>query len=344
MSRRLRYRQLDCLFNSPIRLNQRKHLSTALLAIVREIHRSLVDFPNKGPVMRKPFPLACYDMLHFREICCICVSRSVLYTVLISYLFFAVFVLSPMISSPSLPQQIVVCSNVYQSIRPVVWMRFHVMTSSFSRTCICSQSLIGIDWSLIHQLICVICVPRLLPCDWRCRCCCFADGWTVGARTSAAIGMAEWKWRKYSGPALQWLERRFCAQLVSLIISLHSPNGGLLPAVRAVQRDCQWLLKNGENSYRSYELRSIKTGAYPNHISEQSTTPGWCQPVEGHVSYPTVSPTPTRLGPCISLPHCLLSDPIRLVCMRDVQCVTSDKGIYVWTDQAALTHCGLATP
>ena len=36
--------------------DQRKHQSSASLAFVREIHRSTVDSPHKGPVMWKMFP------------------------------------------------------------------------------------------------------------------------------------------------------------------------------------------------------------------------------------------------------------------------------------------------
>ena len=37
-------------------VNQRKHQSSASLAIVREIHRGPVNFPHKWPVKRKMFP------------------------------------------------------------------------------------------------------------------------------------------------------------------------------------------------------------------------------------------------------------------------------------------------
>ena len=37
-------------------VNQRKHQSSASLAIVREIHRGPVNFPHKWPVTRKIFP------------------------------------------------------------------------------------------------------------------------------------------------------------------------------------------------------------------------------------------------------------------------------------------------
>ena len=38
-------------------VNQRKHQSSASLALVREIHRGPVNFPHKWPVTRKMFPL-----------------------------------------------------------------------------------------------------------------------------------------------------------------------------------------------------------------------------------------------------------------------------------------------
>ena len=37
-------------------VNQRKHQSSASLAIVREIHRGPVNFPHKWPVTRTMFP------------------------------------------------------------------------------------------------------------------------------------------------------------------------------------------------------------------------------------------------------------------------------------------------
>ena len=41
--------------------------------------------------------------------------------------------------------------------------------------------------------------------------------------------------------------------LDSFTVPLHSPNGRHLPAIRAVQWDCQWDLKNGRNSHWSCE-------------------------------------------------------------------------------------------
>ena len=44
-----------------------------------------------------------------------------------------------------------------------------------------------------------------------------------------------------------------CLSLESFTVSLHSPNGRHLPAIRAVQGDCQWSLKNSGNTHRSHE-------------------------------------------------------------------------------------------
>ena len=73
--------------------------------------------------------------------------------------------------------------------------------------------------------------------------------------------------------------------LDSFTVPLHSPNGRHLPAVRVVQRDCHWGLKNG--------------GALgnPNLYFDQPITKARCQPIRGNVSYPTDS----WLGLCSSL-------------------------------------------
>ena len=47
---------------------------------------------------------------------------------------------------------------------------------------------------------------------------------------------------------------KHCTQTLDYFtVSLHSPNGRHLPAVRAVQGYCQWPLKNNGNSYWSLE-------------------------------------------------------------------------------------------
>ena len=73
--------------------------------------------------------------------------------------------------------------------------------------------------------------------------------------------------------------------LNSSTVSLHSPNGRLLPAVMAVHGDCQWLLKNGGNSHRSHEPAIHCDRGNPNLYLDQRIGKGWCQPIEGNVSY-----------------------------------------------------------
>ena len=46
---------------------------------------------------------------------------------------------------------------------------------------------------------------------------------------------------------------RLIFSLESFTVPLHSPNGRHLPAVRAVQRDCHWGMKNGGNSHCSHK-------------------------------------------------------------------------------------------
>ena len=47
----------DCVLNRFSGSDQRKHQSSASLAFVRGIHRWRVNFPHKGPVMRRMFSL-----------------------------------------------------------------------------------------------------------------------------------------------------------------------------------------------------------------------------------------------------------------------------------------------
>ena len=85
-------------------------------------------------------------------------------------------------------------------------------------------------------------------------------------------------------------------------VSLHSPNGRLTPAIRAVQGDCQWLLKNSGNSHQWCEP-TMHWGrkAIPTHVQTSWTLKGWCQPIGGHILYPLDNPDETRLGLCSSL-------------------------------------------
>ena len=49
------HRRLGCLLNRLFRRRSKKHLSSASLAFVREIHRWPVNSPHKGPVTRIMF-------------------------------------------------------------------------------------------------------------------------------------------------------------------------------------------------------------------------------------------------------------------------------------------------
>ena len=88
--------------------------------------------------------------------------------------------------------------------------------------------------------------------------------------------------------------------LDSFTVPLNSPNGRHLPAVRAVQRDCNWGLKNGGNSHKSHEP-IMQWGTRQSQSIFRPVTKGWCQPIGGHVSHPTDSPITARLGLCSSL-------------------------------------------
>ena len=72
----------------------------------------------------------------------------------------------------------------------------------------------------------------------------------------------------------------------SFTVPLHSPNGRLMPAIRAVQGDCQWPMKNAGNSHLLWNS---------NQYLDQPITKG-CHPTGSRVSYPTDSPKATRLG------------------------------------------------
>ena len=81
--------------------------------------------------------------------------------------------------------------------------------------------------------------------------------------------------------------------------SLAQPLHRHLPAVRSVQRDCDWGLKNGGNSHWSWE--PIMQSGNPNLYLDQPIKKAQCQPIGGHVSYLPDSPIATRLGLCSSL-------------------------------------------
>ena len=85
-------------------------------------------------------------------------------------------------------------------------------------------------------------------------------------------------------------------------VSLHSPNGRLLPAVRAVQRDCQWYLKNGGNSNRSRQSSMPCNWCIPQHIFWSANHKRVMLVIwKSQGPRPTVSPTATKRGLCNSL-------------------------------------------
>ena len=106
-------------------------------------------------------------------------------------------------------------------------------------------------------------------------------------------------WVLCSSSSWHWQEE-VQNQLDSFTVPLHSPNGRHLPAVRTVQRDCHWGLKNDGNSHWSCES-IMQWGNNPNLYLNQPITKAWCQPTGSHVSYPTDSPIATRLILCSSL-------------------------------------------
>ena len=85
-------------------------------------------------------------------------------------------------------------------------------------------------------------------------------------------------------------------------VTLHISNRKHLPAVRAVQGDCQWSLINCGNSYRSPEPTIHCDLGRSNPYFEQPITNRRCQPIVGHVSYPNDSPNAIRPRLCSNLP------------------------------------------
>ena len=75
---------------------------------------------------------------------------------------------------------------------------------------------------------------------------------------------------------------------------------GKLPTVRAVQRDCRWPLKKDGLLHRSRESTIHFNRGSSKLYLDQPFSDGWSQSIIRHVSYPTDSPTATRLGLCSS--------------------------------------------
>ena len=89
--------------------------------------------------------------------------------------------------------------------------------------------------------------------------------------------------------------------LDSFTVSLPSPNGRYLPAVRAVQGDRHWPQKECVISHWSCVPTIPCHRGSPNLYLDQPNTKRLCQPIGSHASYLTDSPNATRLELCYSL-------------------------------------------
>ena len=87
----------------------------------------------------------------------------------------------------------------------------------------------------------------------------------------------------------------------SFTVPLHSPNGRHLPAIKAVQWDYQWHMKNGGNTSWSNEPTIRLNWGNPNLWLDQPITKGWHQITGNNVSYPTKCSNAKRLWLCSSL-------------------------------------------
>ena len=112
-------------------------------------------------------------------------------------------------------------------------------------------------------------------------------------------------WHHKNHAHMLWCGRGRLSHIVldSFTVHLTQPQRQAKPVVRAVQRDCQWHLKNGRNSHWSREpiiqwRRCVSQSIFrsANHKSMDQLQPVW-----GNVSYPTGSPTANKLGLCSSL-------------------------------------------
>ena len=87
----------------------------------------------------------------------------------------------------------------------------------------------------------------------------------------------------------------------SFTVPLHSPKGRHFPAFRVVPRDCQWHLKNVGNSHWLGQPMIQSDTGQSQSIFGPTKHKRWCQPIGGCASYPTDSPTATKLRLCNSL-------------------------------------------
>ena len=99
-------------------------------------------------------------------------------------------------------------------------------------------------------------------------------------------------------------EPKLAGVLDSFTVPLHSPTGLCppgMPAVLAMQGDCQWPFENGANFHQSHKPTIHCNWGNPNLFLDQPITKGQCQPIRVHVSYHTDSPTASRPGLLSSL-------------------------------------------
>ena len=105
--------------------------------------------------------------------------------------------------------------------------------------------------------------------------------------------------RKYSlyikiGPSTMGLHHLGPWDIDSITVSEHSLNWQA--------NYCWWPMRNGGKSHWLGESKIHWDWGNLNLYLDQPITKGWCcQPIRGHVSHPTDSPTVTRLWLCSSL-------------------------------------------
>ena len=99
--------------------------------------------------------------------------------------------------------------------------------------------------------------------------------------------------------------------LDSFMVSLHSLMAGICLPFGLCKGTVSGLWKMVEIPSVSPQFISVE--AIQKLSIDQPITKGWCQPIGGHVSYPTGRPNATRLGLCNSLQkasqHSVLSCP-----------------------------------
>ena len=148
-----------------------------------------------------------------------------------------------------------------------------------------------------------------LACDW------LANVWkgleepriTIGISNSAVSQWQPFNQQRFSR-FVDGCVPLFPHPLHSFTVSLHSPKGRHLPAVRAVHGDYQWLLKNIEIPTIT-RVRRRHDWSIPKQYSGQLIIKYWCQQIGDLASYLTDSPTAGSPGLCCSLPTILFPSP-----------------------------------